>query len=109
MTLLEALVALVILGLTSVAFLEAFQTTSRSMRDAEAWVQAVGYAEASVEETRLGNLAGDASSARSLPPGFARHIEVRPWPAAAGVEQVSATVTLPGGGSFVLHRLVRSP
>ena len=49
MTLLESLVALVIIGLTAVGFLELFQGTSRSSRDADAWLQAVAYAESAME------------------------------------------------------------
>jgi type II secretory pathway pseudopilin PulG len=109
MTLLEALVALVILGLSAVGFLEAFQGTSRATRDAETWVQAVGYAEAAMERTKLGGGAAGAPFPDALPPGFARRVDVRPWPGAAGVAEVTVTIALPGGGAFVLHRLVRSP
>jgi type II secretory pathway pseudopilin PulG len=96
-TLLETLVALVILGLAGVGFLEAFQATSRSSADAAAWVEAVGAAEAAMEETKLGT-----------PPMSDARVDVRPWPGAAGVELVTVTVALPDGGSFVLRRLVRT-
>ncbi|MBM4184964.1 MAG: type II secretion system protein [Gemmatimonadetes bacterium] len=109
MTLLETLVALVILGLTAVGFLSAFQATSRSIREAETWVQAVGYAEASMEQSKLAS-GSDARALREvLPQGFAREVGVRPWPSSPGLEQVTVTVTLPGGGTFQLHRLVRAP
>jgi type II secretory pathway pseudopilin PulG len=103
-TLLESLVALVILGLTAVGFLEAFQATSRSAREASAWVQAVGYAEASMEQSKLGTAADPFAD--SLVSGFSRDIEVRPWPGSRGVEQITVTVSLPRGGVFMLHRLV---
>ncbi|MCI0433736.1 MAG: hypothetical protein L0271_08800 [Gemmatimonadetes bacterium] len=108
MTLFEALVALVILGLASLGLLGAFEGASRATRNAAAWVQAAGYAEAALEETRLGT-ASDALMARSLPEGFAQDIAVQPWPGATGIERVSVTIRLPDGGAFVVHRLVRSP
>ncbi len=103
MTLFEALVALVILGLSAVGVLEALHVNSRSTREAVVWAQAVGIAEAGIEETKL----GAAPSSDALPAGFARAIDAQPWPAVPGVQRVTVTVTLPGGGSFVLHRLVR--
>ncbi|MSR22510.1 MAG: type II secretion system protein [Gemmatimonadetes bacterium] len=109
MTLLESLVALVIIGLTAVGFLEAFQTTSRSTRDAEVWVQAVGYAEASMEETKLGTFLRDPTALDALPASFTDDIVVEPWAGARSITQITVTVTLPGGGTFALHRLVRTP
>jgi type II secretory pathway pseudopilin PulG len=97
-SLLETLVALVILGLAGVGFLEAFQATSRSARDAEAWVEAVAEAEAAMEQTKLG-----------VAPTEGARVDVLSWPGAAGVELVTVTVALPDGGAFVLRRLVRTP
>jgi len=107
-TLFESLVALVILGLTAAGFLGALHATSRSTRSAAEWVQAVGQAEAAMEQTKLGP-ADDPPAADPLPPGVAPAVELRPWPGLRGVQQVTVTVTLPGGGAFVLHRLARSP
>jgi type II secretory pathway pseudopilin PulG len=97
-SLLETVVALVILGLAGVGFLEAFQGTSRSARDSEAWVEAVAVAEAALEEVKLGSA-----------PTAAARVDTQPWPGAEGVELVSVTVALPDGGAFVLRRLVRTP
>ena len=106
MTLLESLVALVIVGLTAVGFLELFQGTSRSSRDADVWLQAVAYAESTMESSKI----EDPRSVDDAPPpaGLARRIDVRPWPGGHGIDQVTVTVTLPGGGAFVLHRLARA-
>ena len=97
MSLLEALVALVVLGLTGVGFLEAFQGASRSARDAAAWTTAVAYAESTMEQATLG------APPDSLP-GYGREVAVRPW--RGGVDEVAVTVTLPSGARFTLRRLV---
>ena len=103
MSLLEAIVALVILGLAAVGLLEAFQTTSRATRNAEAWAQAVGYAESAMELTKI-----DAEPlADSLPNGFTRTVRVEPWPNAPALARVTVTITMPAQGRFTLERLVR--
>ena len=104
MTLLEALVALVILGLTGVGFLEAFQGAGRAARNAAAWSTAVAYAEAGMEQAVLGAPFQPSADADSLP-GFRREVAVRPWRGA--VDEVTVTVTLPSGARMSLHRLVR--
>ena len=109
MTLLEPLVALVILGLSATGFLQAFQGASRSILAAEDWLHAVGYAEAGMEETKLGGGAGATPFPRPVPRGFSRTVSVQPWEGAPGVELVTVTVTLPGGGTFSLQRLARRP
>ncbi len=108
MTLFEALVALVVLSLAAVGFLGAFQGAARSTRDAADWVQAVSYAEASVEETKLGPRVLPTLP-ESLPGGFVRVIDVEAWAGAPGLERVVVTVGMPGGRTFTLHRLVRVP
>ena len=107
MTLLEALVALVILGLASLGFLGAFQSASRATQDAALWVQAVGYAETAIEQTKLG-AGAQAVPPEALPQGFAQAIDVQPWDGARDIDLVSVTVRLPDGGAFVLHRLARA-
>jgi len=104
MTLLESLVALVILGLTAIGFLQAFQTSTRATRGAGDWVQAVSYAESAMEQTKLASAPSSLSD--SLSSGYARSVDVRAWPVVPGVDRVTVTVTLPGGGVFVLERLV---
>jgi type II secretory pathway pseudopilin PulG len=108
MTLLESLVALVVLGTTAAAFLGALHVSSRTTRDVEEWLQAVSYAEMSMELTKLGP-GGSLPVLDAQPAGFARDVSVRPWAGGRGVEQVTVSVSLPDGGEFVLHRLVRAP
>ena len=99
MTLLEALVALVIMGLAAVGFLEAFQGAGRAAGDAQAWAQAVAHAEAGMEAAVLGVEATDSL------PGLGRRVEARAW--RGGVDEVTVTVSMPRGGRYVLRRLVR--
>jgi type II secretory pathway pseudopilin PulG len=49
MTLLEALLALVILGLSAVGYLDVYQASARSVRDAGEWTQVVALAESAME------------------------------------------------------------
>lgn len=110
MTLLEALVALVILGLSAVGYLDVFRSSSASVRDADEWGRVVAIAETAMEGATL----GDAMQAQrgALAPqdradGFAERVEVVPW--RPGVSQVIVTVTSPRGTRFTLRRLAREP
>ena len=105
MTLFEALVALVILGLTSVGFLGAFHTSSSASRNAAEWTQAVGYAEAVMEQTKLG---ADPPLTEAADSGYNADVSVQPWSSASDIQLVTVTVTLPQGGTFVLQRLART-
>ncbi|MEO5580867.1 MAG: type II secretion system protein [Gemmatimonadaceae bacterium] len=104
MTLLESVIALVILGLASVGFLELFQSTNRNTRDAQEWVTAVAYAEEGIEAAKAGQSALNQSAASPAPRGFARRVEVKAW--RGGMTDVVVTVTLRDGAEFVIHRLV---
>jgi len=101
MTLLESIVALVILGLAAVGFLELFQRASVATRDTASWSRAVAVAELTMERAIL-----QAETKRDSIEGLARRIEVREW--ANGVREVIVTVDVPPpvGASVVLHRLV---
>lgn len=105
MTLFDAVVGLVLLGLAAVGFLGAFQAASRSSLNTAEWVQAVGYAEATVEETKLGAALTPLEPAS----GYGRTLTVQPWDGARGIERLTITITLPRGGAFVVHRLVAAP
>ena len=98
MTLLEAVVALVILGLSAIGLLEGLQVSSRAERDAIAWNRAAAIAQAAV-------IAADDATLEPLPTGFTRTVAIHPW--RGDVSEIVATVTTPHGASFVLHRLQR--
>lgn len=108
MTLLEALVALVILGVSAVGCLEVFQGGSRSLRLAADWQLAVAMAESTMEVALVAGagLGGEAKGDASGEP-FERAVSVRPW--GDGLSEVVVDVRGPGGVRFELRRLVRVP
>jgi type II secretory pathway pseudopilin PulG len=104
MTLLESIVALVILGLAAVGFLELFQRASVATRDTSGWSRAVAAAEVSMERAVL-----LPANVRDSIDGLRRRVDVRPW--GAGVREIVVTVDVPppAGASVVLRRLVSTP
>jgi prepilin-type N-terminal cleavage/methylation domain-containing protein len=101
--LLEVLVALVVLGLVGLSYLELFHQSHRLVGDSQEWSKAVEYAEDAMEGIKLRG--GDAQlAAEDLPGGFRREISSRPW--LPGLLAVEVTVSLPGGGRFDLDRLL---
>jgi prepilin-type N-terminal cleavage/methylation domain-containing protein len=107
LTLLEVMVALVILGLVGTGFLATFAGALRATAGARDWAQALIYAEEGQEALRTGSPNGAGRMETSLDGGFSRRIVVRPW--SQGVERATVTVTLPDGTRFELHRLVPMP
>lgn len=105
MTLLETVVALVILSLSAIGVLGIFQQTNRAAVDAQAWSAATSYAEEAVEAAKIGPAALRELDASRLPAGFDRRIETRA--AEHGLVDVSVRVTVPGGASMVVHRLIQ--
>lgn len=108
MTLLEALVALVILGTVGVALLEVFASTARVATRAGEWSRAVAYAEEALENIKLDSLQLRTAGSEALPDGFTRRLDVRPW-SQPGFAMVTVEVTIPDGGTHTLTRLWRSP
>jgi len=105
MTLLETMVALVILGLSAVGFLELFQRGARSTRDAEAWTRAVAFAESGMEAALIGGDVRREAEGQSQVGDLSRRIHVAPWQ--LGVDEIRVTVTGPHGAVFTLRRLQR--
>lgn len=101
MTLLESIVALVILGLAAVGFLELFQRASVATRDTASWSRAVAVAELTMERAVL-----QSTASRDSADGLQRRVEIRPWK--NGLREIIVTVDVPPpvGASVVLHRLV---
>jgi prepilin-type N-terminal cleavage/methylation domain-containing protein len=105
LTLLEVMVALVVLSLVALGYLQLFQGSHRLVTAAREWSQAVEYAEDASERAQLDGQSLLGTSAESLPGGFRTEITHRPW--APGLTIVTVTVFLPGGGRFGLDWLTR--
>ncbi len=101
------MVALVILGVVVVGYLEVFGATARSTRNAEEWSQAIAYAEEAMELAKLDLDYARARGVEMLPGDFERRVQVAPLN--RGLEQLSVVITFPDGGRFALQRLVGSP
>jgi prepilin-type N-terminal cleavage/methylation domain-containing protein len=104
LTLLEVLVALVILSLVGMAYLDLFHQSHRITADSRQWSAAVGYAEDAMERVKLQGVPAQPT-VDDLPGGFKRQISARLWK--PGLTVVEVTVALPGGGKFDLDRLVQ--
>lgn len=103
MTLLEALVALVILGASAAGFLGVFQTSARSVQSAESWNRASALASTTLEDAVRTAKEGSISGVVA-PDGRAR-VQMQPW--SATVDDIVVQVTLPDGRAMTVHRLVR--
>jgi type II secretory pathway pseudopilin PulG len=102
MTLLEALVALVILGASAAGFLGVFQNSARSVQSAESWNRASALATATLEEAVR---AAKEGTAPDLAPSAGTRMDLQPW--SATVDDIVVQVTLPDGRTMTVHRLVR--
>ena len=105
MTLLEALVALVILGASAAGFLGVFQNGARSMQSAAEWNRATETAEAALEESMRARLAGTNEPLQVDGAGAEARVDVQPW--STTVDDVIVRVLLPDGRTMTVHRLVR--
>ncbi|MEO6444474.1 MAG: type II secretion system protein [Gemmatimonadaceae bacterium] len=112
MTLLEALLALVILGLSAVGYLDVFQSSARAVQVTDEWTQAVSIAESAMEAATLGDALqaqgalGTSGRTESITGGFQRRIAVQPW--RGRVHEIVVVVTTPRGVTFTLRRLAGS-
>lgn len=102
LSLLEVLVALVVLSLVGLSYLQLVHGSHQLVASAREWSEAVAYAEDGMERVKLGTL-DPRAPAESLPGGFRRQITTHPW--RPGFVVLTVTVFLPGGGRFALDRL----
>ncbi|HTD59961.1 MAG TPA: prepilin-type N-terminal cleavage/methylation domain-containing protein [Gemmatimonadaceae bacterium] len=98
LTLLEVLVALIILSMVVAAYLELFHGSHVLLARSRAWSQAIAYAADGMEQAKLG-----AISPVALPGGYRRRVTAATW--GPGLEMITVTVTLPNGARFDLRRL----
>lgn len=102
MTLLESLVALVVLGLSALGFLELFQQVAARTAATAGRAQVLAIAEATMERA-LSDRASIAPMVRDSG-GVRRQIEVQQHP--SGLLDVVVTVEDARDGRVTLHRLV---
>src|SRR5581483_9010860 len=101
LTLLEVLVAMLILSLVVAGYLELFHGSHLLLARSRVWSQAVAYAADGMEQAKL-----DETQEVSLPNGFRRHVTSAAW--RPGIRIITITVMLPDGAHFDVRRL-RAP
>jgi prepilin-type N-terminal cleavage/methylation domain-containing protein len=101
LTLLEVLVALIILSMVVAAYLELFHGSHLLLARSRAWSQAIAYAADGMEQAKLGEV-----NPVALPGGYRRRVTAAAW--GPGLDMITVTVTLPNGARFDLRRL-RAP
>lgn len=106
MTLVEGIAALLILGLSVVGYLGAFEGSARSARRATERARVAAYAEATLAQVTVGAPhAAPGAGPRDL--GMRSTVARRPW--RAGVTEIAVTAHGPEGEVVVLRRLVADP
>jgi type IV secretory pathway TrbL component len=105
-TILEALLALVILGLSAVGYLDVFQGGARAVSAADDWTHTIQVAEAGMEAAALGDALQAQEALRGADARFSRNVQVRAY--SRELNEIVVTVTSPRGVSFTLRRLVRA-
>lgn len=101
LTLLEVLIAMLILSLVVAGYLELFHGSHLLLARSRVWSQTLAYAADGMEHAKL-----DEAQSVSLPQGFRRRVTSAMW--APGIQVITVTVTLPDGTHFDLRRL-RAP
>lgn len=102
MTLLESLIATVLLAVVAVACLEGTRGATRLQQRQEAMVAALARAESEL----AGQVAGASAFAGDADAPSVRRTPYGPPSSAARLELVAVEVSLPGGGTMRLMRLV---
>jgi prepilin-type N-terminal cleavage/methylation domain-containing protein len=106
-TLLETLLALVILSLVVTSSFQLFGSALRSAQAARDWSAVTAFAEEGMEMAKL-DLAGALDrGTEALEGGFERI--VRAQTVAGGITRVTVSISFPGGGIFQVDRLMSVP
>ena len=100
---LEVLVALVILSLVVVGYLELFHGGQRLVMQSRDWSAAIAYAVDGMEQAKLAPAESPDRRLAALPGGFRRQITTTPW--RPGLALITVTVIFPTGRRFDLYRL----
>lgn len=105
LTLLEVMVALIILALVGLSYLQLFHQSHRVVGDSRQWSQAIEYAEDAMERAKLEGAKAEPR-VEDLPGGFQRQVATQPW--RPGLAMIEVTVSLPGNARFDLRRLLQT-
>jgi prepilin-type N-terminal cleavage/methylation domain-containing protein len=105
-TLLEVLVALVIVSMVVVGYLQLFHGGHELVIRSREWSAAVAYAVDGMEQAKRESAELRGERTEALPGGFQRQITSRPW--RPGLALITVMVVLPAGGHFDLYRLQES-
>jgi hypothetical protein len=101
------MVALVILSLVAVGYLQLLHASHVLVTRSRDQAQAVAYAAAGMERAKLQLPRLDPKPTELLPGDFRREVVARHW--RPGLALLTVTVLLPGGGRFQVARLVQEP
>jgi hypothetical protein len=105
MTLLEVMVAFVILGLVIAGYLRLLQGGQALIFASRGWAGVVAAAQDGMERAKLAPDSVGSQPDEALPGGLRRRTTVEPWQ--PGLALVTVTVAMPGQGRFSVSRLER--
>lgn len=109
MTLLEAIIAFVILSVVGVVCLDQARGAARLQATSAEWTRAVARGESALAEAAADVAHPPATSAASTGGLAATDIQVSRQAWRSGIDRVEVAVPLSGGARFVLTRLVAVP
>jgi hypothetical protein len=101
------MVALVILNLAAIGYLQLLHASHVLVARSREQAQAVAYATAGIERVKLELPRLNLEPAELLPGDFRRQVVARHW--RSGLALLTVTVSLPDGARFELSRLVQEP
>lgn len=102
MTLLESVLALAILGLTSTGILGVYQNALKATRASAEWLTGVAYAESVMESTKTGAHAG--ASTANLPGGFQQQVTNEAIPGTS-LRRVRVVIIFPDQREYIVERI----
>jgi Tfp pilus assembly protein PilV len=109
MTLLEGAIALVVLGLSALGFLDVFRSGASTAARAREVTEVVALAVSAMEASSLGDVVIARDALGAADPTVSRRVEAHAWAGAPGVTEIVVVVTPKDGAPFELRRLVRDP
>jgi prepilin-type N-terminal cleavage/methylation domain-containing protein len=106
LALLEVMVALVILSLVVLGYLQLLRATHQAVAGSREWSDAAAHAADGMERAKLELPRLPTGAAEPLADGFERRVAAQSW--RPGLTLLTVTVKLPAGGQLEVHRLARA-